>query len=308
MPIMIDPRAAERAIHDLTKLLEQEGFESIEEANDFLAHIVRDGVSPAFEPETPLEQAQDVMYEAWGETNPRKRLRLAKKALKISPDCADAYVLLAEDTAKSAAQARDIYQQGVEAGERALGPDFFKEYKGDFWGMIDSRPYMRALFGLAECEWELGERQHAVELYRRALELNPGDNQGVRYRLLAALIALNDTNGARILLRRYKDDYAASWAYGRALVTFLEKGNTRHSRGLLQEALNRNIHFAAYLVGAIPLPDELPQFVEPGTQSEGVSCFIEQGAIWMEHPEAIPWIVQTIAAMGPPPLADDARW
>ena len=305
---MIDPRAAERAIHDLTKLLEQEGFESIEEANDFLAQIVRDGVTPAFQPETPLEQAQEVMYQAWGETNPRKRVRLAKKALKISPDCADAYVLLAEDTAKSAAQARDIYQQGVEAGERALGPDSFKEHKGDFWGMIESRPYMRALFGLAECEWQLGERQHAVELYRRALELNPGDNQGVRYQLLAALIALKDTNGARILLRRYQDDYAASWAYGRALVTFLEKGNTRHSRELLQEAVNRNVYFASYLVGAMPLPEELPQFVEPGTESEGVSCFIEQGAVWMEHPEVIPWIAQTIASMGPPPLADNARW
>ena len=43
-----------------------------------------------------LDQAQDLIYDAWELADPIKRSRLARKALKISPDCADAYVLLAE--------------------------------------------------------------------------------------------------------------------------------------------------------------------------------------------------------------------
>src|SRR5258705_12191651 len=44
-------------------------------------------------------KAQQVMYDAWDQTNPRKRVSLAHKALSLSPLCADAYVLLAEQAA-----------------------------------------------------------------------------------------------------------------------------------------------------------------------------------------------------------------
>lgn len=67
----------------------------------------------------PLEEAQALMYEAWDATGPR-RVALARQALRLSPDCADAYVLLAEETARSLGEARDLCAQGVAAGERAL--------------------------------------------------------------------------------------------------------------------------------------------------------------------------------------------
>ena len=46
-------------------------------------------------------KAQEVMYGAWDQTTARARIALARKALAISPLCADAYVLLAEEDAKS---------------------------------------------------------------------------------------------------------------------------------------------------------------------------------------------------------------
>jgi hypothetical protein len=93
-------------------------------------------------------KAQDVMYEAWERTTSRSRIALARKSLGISPVCADAYVLLAEE-ARSIEEARDLYAKGVEAGELALGPRGFKEYAGHFWGFLETRPYMRARAGLA---------------------------------------------------------------------------------------------------------------------------------------------------------------
>src|SRR2546430_1690941 len=44
--------------------------------------------------DTPLGQAQALVYRAFGEPDQERRLRLAHDALAISPDCADAYVLL----------------------------------------------------------------------------------------------------------------------------------------------------------------------------------------------------------------------
>jgi len=49
----------------------------------------------------PLDEAQDLMYTAWETADRRQRVTLAKEALRISPLCADAYVLLAEETAKT---------------------------------------------------------------------------------------------------------------------------------------------------------------------------------------------------------------
>src|SRR4029077_13216359 len=47
---------------------------------------------------TPLDKAQELMYQAFGMPDPDERVKLAKQAIDLSPDCADAYVLLAEHT------------------------------------------------------------------------------------------------------------------------------------------------------------------------------------------------------------------
>ena len=122
-------------------------------------------------------KAQDVMYEAWERTTCRSRIALAHKALGISPLCADAYVLLAEE-ARSIEEARDYYAKGVEAGELALGPRGFKQYAGHFWGFLETRPYMRARAGLAGTLLRLGDVDGALAHYRDMLKLNPNDNQG----------------------------------------------------------------------------------------------------------------------------------
>src|SRR5215203_1056358 len=186
-----DPRAMERVTQDLGRLLTEREFGSIEEANAFLENMLREGggkLPSAPAPTTPLERAQDLIYEAFETESSRKRIQLAKKALKTSGDCADAYVLLAEEDAESLEEAKDLYQKGVEAGERALGRETFKEEAGHFWGILETRPYMRARQGLAACLWELGEHGEAIEHYQEMLELNPSDNQGIRYELAGCLL------------------------------------------------------------------------------------------------------------------------
>ncbi len=60
------------------------------------------GMSDKSPDEDPaLQKAQQIMYDAWDERSPARRLALAKKALQTSPNCADAYVLLAEEEAKT---------------------------------------------------------------------------------------------------------------------------------------------------------------------------------------------------------------
>ena len=93
--------------------------------------------------ETPLGQAQDLMYKAFEIADIQERIKLAKRAIELSPDCADAYVVLAENAAHRK-EALEFYEKGVAAGERALGPKAFQEDVGHFWGLLETRPYMRA--------------------------------------------------------------------------------------------------------------------------------------------------------------------
>jgi hypothetical protein len=146
-----DRRAMEKTLSDIGKLINEREFNSIEEINAFLKNISASGEVPQSSRQgSALEQAQDIMYDAW-DSSGKRRAELARHALEISKDCADAYVLLAEEAAKSLEEAKNLYEQGVKAGERALGPQVFEEEAGYFWGIIETRPYMRARLGLAQC-------------------------------------------------------------------------------------------------------------------------------------------------------------
>jgi hypothetical protein len=80
---------------------------------------------------TPLDQAHDILLRAYQEPDEERRVQLAQDALAVCPDCADAYALLAE-LAASRKEALRLYEQGVAAGERALGAEAFHRDVGHF--------------------------------------------------------------------------------------------------------------------------------------------------------------------------------
>lgn len=49
------------------------------------------------------------------------------------------------------------------------------------WGVLEYRPYMRAIQYRADLHLDEGEKDKAMELYRLLLKMNPNDNQGARY-------------------------------------------------------------------------------------------------------------------------------
>ena len=289
LPPMFDRRAMEKATSDISRLLSEREFESVDEMNAFLEEALGSGRVPDMAPRTPLEEAQDLMYEAW-DARGRRRIRLARKALEVSPDCADAYVLLAEETARSLEEARDLYVKGVEAGERALGTEAFEEGVGHFWGILETRPYMRARAGLAGCLWVLGEQEAAIEHYRDMLRLNPSDNQGLRYRLASCLLQLDRDEELEALLNQYEDDVMADWLYTWALLAFRRGGDSREARNRLQEAQKWNLHVPAFLLGRKRLPRTLPDTITFGGESEAISYAAEFGESWRRTEGALEWL------------------
>ncbi|MBI1741881.1 hypothetical protein HYR54_02315 [Candidatus Acetothermia bacterium] len=286
-PPVVDRRAMEKSLRDLGKLLSEREFGSLEAANAFLQEIVAAGGPPPAASETPLEQAQALMYEAW-DASGRQRVQLARQALEISQDCADAYVLLAEDAAANLEEAKRFYAEGIQAGERALGARAFQEDVGHFWGILETRPYMRARLGLAQCLW-VGERQQAIEHFTEMLRLNPGDNQGIRDLLVNCLLAERADEAVAKLLDQYEEDASATWLYSRALWMF-RKAGARGAEGQLRDALDGNRYVPAYLLGMKRLPKTLPEYIGFGDESEAIAYASEALEVWHKTPGALPWL------------------
>jgi tetratricopeptide (TPR) repeat protein len=285
-----DPRIMERVMAEMERFMARSNFDDPAKANQamqerFIGRPFDELPSTAT---TPLDQAQDLIYQAV-EARGRRRVQLARKALELSDDCADAYVVLAEQTASPEA-ARDLYAQAIAAGERALGPMTFEEHVGHFWGMVQTRPYMRARFGLARCLEELGQANEAIGHYQELLRLNPTDNQGVRDILLPVLLATGRDGEAVALFEQFGDDIGATWQYGWALWTFRREGDSRLARDRLRAALSANRHVPAYLTGKAQWPGLLPASYSYGSKEEAVLCVDDLGDTWLATPGAEAWL------------------
>ena len=249
--------------------------------------------------EGALRRAQELVYDAWEAGTARERVRLARQALALSDLCADAHVLLAENAARTTVEARDHYRRGVAAGEKALGPEAFEQDAGRFWGILETRPYMRARSGLADCLWALGERSAAIGHYREMLRLNPNDNQGLRHVLTSWLFTTGDLDALEELLDAYDNDAFVEWAYAKVLLAF-RKGDRADADASLAIAWKRNPHVPGLMNGAKPLPRRLPDHYAMRSREEAVVYVLQNEENWSATPGALEWLSEAVSALPPP--------
>lgn len=238
--------------------------------------------------ETPVEKAQELMYEAWQAPRLAAAISIAKSALVVSPDCADAYVLLG-NASSNLKDALALYEKGVEAGERALGPDVFRHDVGHFWGLMETRPYMRARAILAQTQRDAGRIDDTIAHYQDLLRLNPRDNQGIRYLLAACLAETHRNRELRALVESYDED-ATIFLFLTTLVEFREAGDSPEAQRALVAAEAANPHLVQYLLGDKPMPSERPDYIGFGDETEAVSVAFEISQTWRVTQGALEWL------------------
>ncbi|WP_242370701.1 SEC-C metal-binding domain-containing protein [Anaeromyxobacter sp. SG26] len=254
------------------------------------AEVVRMFEARSRRPKRAAEAAQELMYQAWEQRSPARRIALAREALTVYDGCADAYSLLASEDARTDEEARELWERAVAAAEAALGKRAFIEDVGHFWGLLETRPYMRARHGLAQCRWHLGDRTGAVADFQELLRLNPNDNQGVRYQLAACLLEAGEDDALEELLARYADDASAVWGWSAALLEFRRSGDGVGSRKVLRAALDQNPHVPGYLLGEKKLPRHLPEYIGFGDEPEAIAYAAEHGDSWRGTRGALDWL------------------
>lgn len=283
-------RAVEQSLNDIEAFMANQHFSSIEEANAFIKDQLAHGGIPHAVANTPLEKAQELMYEA-DNANPNRRLELAKQALELTPDCAEAYIILAENAVNSNLPAAVEYaREGVRAGERVLGKEPFINEVGYFWDNLYTRPYMRARAALAEFLWLNQNYDESIDVSWETLRLNHGDNQGIRYVLAQRLLALDRDEEFEALYKQFEDDGMASFDYSHALWLFRKEGASPAADAALSEALKSNPYVPEYFILTRKIPSRIPDYFGIGDRNEAIIYVTGAIESWARSKGALLWL------------------
>jgi tetratricopeptide (TPR) repeat protein len=285
-----DRRLMEWEMAKLHAMVEAEGLQDRDAIRQFVAKVLATsgGKLPDVAPATPQDQAMDLVYNAL-ETEGRQRRDLLARALELDPDCAEAYVVQAEDCG-SVGKALELFERGMAAAERTLGPETFEELAGGFWGFHETRPYMRARLGVAECLQGMGRPNEAAQHFRQMLRLNPNDNQGVRDLLMPILAQQREYDELADLLKQYGDDDSAVHLYLNAALAFARHGDSDRARKALRKANKCNPYVMDYLLGIRRPPRWLPDYYSLGDQSEAAAFAADLTAAWRAIDGGLAWL------------------
>lgn len=245
--------------------------------------------------EEELDEAQNMAFEAWEAEGRNQRLALARLALEKSPYCVDALNIIANEIDDLAERAK-ILERAEKIGRKFLGEAFFRENKGIFWGILETRPYMRAKNGLAICLRELGDKKGAIKQYQEMLELCEGDNLGARYELLPMLVAEGELEQAEKVAKAYEEDVSAEMLYGMALLAFAQNGPGDKANQQLANAVSENRGAIKYLAGKKKMPKQLPSLYSLGSREEAVVIAWSQMDSWQAVPGACDWLLARMPA------------
>ncbi len=291
----------ERLNRKIGKLIEGKDFKNMDEINSFIRNELDNGSPDTWRSgptgvDDPVETAQELAFQSMEADNDSRALALARRALELDPGCIDARAVEIQLTVENLDKRLDAHRNLLARARETMGQEFFEENRGHFWGVVTTRPYMRALEYLASLLTSLGRYGEAITVMEEMIDLNPNDNQGVRDSLLGLYLGEGDVLEARSLLNRYPDDDLAVFAWGRAIERFLS-GDIKAAKKALADAFHSNPHVFAVLAGIEEMPDDYAGSYSPGDIHEAWHCISELGPVWDKQPYVIQWVASELPGL-----------
>ncbi len=286
---------------DLHRLLGKQEFQSENDLKVFLNSLMGKPL-PMMSPEdlTPQEQAEDLVAEA-ADLPPAKARKKIQEALALDPDCIDAYVALGGLEVDIKTSLKHL-EKGAAIGRRKFFGENAEKYAGHFWGITETRPFMRCLHRIGECLLVLGTPkalEQGLAIFEEMLTLNPNDNQGIRdiFLLFCIIGKKYDT------FKKYDalyDDGTAFCAFNRALYAFCTEGDTATARALLHQANTVNPYVIPKLLSRNTKPIQ-PEYYGIGDDNEAQYYILYAYPYWQTLPGVAAWLRKVSADFPPPP-------
>jgi len=246
----------------------------------------------------PREMAQELAYQAYESADSETALDLVGKALALDPKCVDALTVQAFLSSEDAGALVASLEVTLTVAENSLGEEFFAEYMGDFWPMVEARPYMRTVKQLAEVLWTVGRRFDAVAHYENLIDLDPEDHMGNAALLLGYYLSMGEIQRSWNLLEEFDDEEntVCAWAW---VLIFLVTGDEETAVDSLKHAMELNPYVAQLLVGMDENPaEEVPAFFTVGSNEEAQYTVQVIGEAWERSSEAQWWLYNAMVDLG----------
>lgn len=223
------------------------------------------GLSPAEQARALVESATDAAENG---------AALALDALRLDPNCADAYTFLGDDAGAESELAFVLFSLAILAASESLGEEAVERHAGRLFEVPGGESLIRALEGAGYAALAAGALPQAVSFFGEILELDLEDHLGVRYAILSIAMSEGDGDLVESLFKAYDDDDAV-WRFSQAAHEFRTQGDRPRSRAALRKAIDRNAHVLDYLVGGYPLPDGGDEDEGPASEVEGAAAALD---------------------------------
>ena len=202
-------KETEKVFKEMHKLMDSQEFDNEEEANEALQQFIEAYSAGMYDDaDIQPETAWDYFDMALEADSMKDTIKYAKKALELDEHCTDAEVLLAEvQQGDDIEKFKKKLEKIIAKTEKYLRvDDFFAEDSvGDFWTVLETRPYMRARYKYVDILIAMGKYQKAKDECMELLELDKNDSMGIRYILMGIYAYFEDEISAVRLYKQYNE-------------------------------------------------------------------------------------------------------
>ena len=179
------------------------------------------------------------------------------------------------------------YQEYIDDFKKNVGEEFFKENEGNFWAIPETRTFMGCLFEQTLLFWQNNEKDKAIDQLKYVLKLNPRDDQGVRYVLLAYLLELDMLEDAQSLMMSYGDDYSTYWSFCELLLDIKKQEDSAIIEMEFGMCVECNEFVVPYLIGDEKIPSDAVGSYDDGDRNEAIFYVQSAGDAWFNDKNAL---------------------
>lgn len=276
----MDPKIYEA----VEKFMAERNPKNIDEANEMLQEFVKlyNDNELNYE-DSPAVQAYELVERANDAKSKKERVKLAKKALEIYPDCLEAKLILVFENDSHIIIFKELAAIIEEEKNRLKKEGFFsKNNIGNFYVIFETRPYITALYTLACLYASAGMINRAIEVSKEILRLNKSDNTGTRYLLMGLYAYKEEINNMNKLFGVYREE--CLFMLFPYLVYYFKQGNMAKALSYLDRIKKVNKNFVKYFKDEMDIEPNMPDIYSPGDMSEVEAVMEELEFLFLSTP------------------------
>ena len=283
-------RESDKMFKMIKQMIEEKGLTSAEEIDDFVKNELMKNEGGFKYEETDEDIALNLVAQAYKEKDNFDAVELIDDALSYDKNCIEAYIFLS-GIQSHPFLTKHFLKIAVKIGKKLFSKEFLKENKEHLWAMHEVRPFLKAMFGLAEANYYLDQTDKARKTLEYLLEICPDDNVGARDFLMKILLEEGEIEAYKKIQDRFDEDCMATMQYNKVFYSFFIDEDLEKTRYLLEAAKKTNKYVVKKLLNP-KLKVQVSNRITLGSIEEADSYCAFYRDLWQDNEELIHWLKQ----------------